>query len=71
MSGPDAIFDRALMRQRRERVVSNFDAHDFLFREISERLAERAGDVRDDFDLALDAGWVGEVRDGRKNLETS
>ena len=56
MSGPDAIFDRALMRQRRERVVSNFDAHDFLFREIAERLAERAGDVRDDFDLALDAG---------------
>lgn len=56
MTGPEAIFDRALMRQRRERVAAGFDAHDFLFREIAERLAERAGDVRRDFPLALDAG---------------
>jgi NADH dehydrogenase [ubiquinone] 1 alpha subcomplex assembly factor 5 len=56
MTGPEAIFDRALMRQRRERVAAGFDGHDFLFREIAERLAERAGDVRREFPLALDAG---------------
>lgn len=56
MTGPNAIFDRALMRQRRARIAPGFDAHDFLFREIAERLAERAGDVRQDFALALDAG---------------
>ena len=56
MTGPEAIFDRALMRQRRERIAPIFDAHDFLFREIAVRLAERAGDVRQNFPLALDAG---------------
>lgn len=56
MTGPEAIFDRALMRRRRDRIAPNFDAHDFLFREIAERLAERAGDVRREFPLALDAG---------------
>lgn len=56
MTGPEAIFDRALTRQRRERIAPGFDAHDFLFREIAERLAERAGDVRQNFPLALDAG---------------
>lgn len=56
MSGPNAIFDRALMRQRRARIAPGFDDHDFLFREIAERMAERAGDVRQDFPRALDAG---------------
>lgn len=56
MTGPNAIFDRTLMRQRRARIAPGFDDHDFLFREIAERLAERAGDVRQDFPLALDAG---------------
>ncbi|MEP4379137.1 MAG: methyltransferase domain-containing protein [Alphaproteobacteria bacterium] len=56
MSGPVDIFDRTLLRQRRSRVASDFAAHDFLFREIAERLAERTADVRRDFDLALDWG---------------
>ena len=56
MTRPDTIFDRALTHQRRARIASNFDEHDFLFREIAVRLAERAGDVRHDFKLALDAG---------------
>lgn len=56
MDGPQPIFDRALLRRRRARIAGGFTAHDFLFREIANRLAERAGDVRRDFDLALDAG---------------
>lgn len=56
MTGPAAIFDRALKRQRRARIAARFDDHDFLFREIAVRLAERAGDIRHDFALALDAG---------------
>ena len=56
MTAPDAIFDRALLRRRRARIAAGFGAHDFLFREIAARMAERIGDVRRDFDLALDAG---------------
>lgn len=56
MNGPEPIFDRTLLRRRRARIADRFGAHDFLFREIAYRLAERAGDVRHDFDLALDAG---------------
>ena len=56
MTGPITIFDRALTRQRRARIAACFDDHDFLFREIAVRLAERAGDVRHGFTLALDAG---------------
>lgn len=56
MSGPVDIFDRALLRQRRARAAAAFADHDFLFREIAERLAERTADVRRDFDRALDWG---------------
>ncbi len=54
--GPADIFDRALLRARRARAAAEFGAHDFLFREIAERLAERVSDVRRDFPLALDFG---------------
>jgi NADH dehydrogenase [ubiquinone] 1 alpha subcomplex assembly factor 5 len=60
MSGPADIFDRTLLRRRRARVAGNYPAHDFLFREIAERLAERTADVRRTFERALD--WGG--RDG-------
>ncbi|MBO6783952.1 MAG: methyltransferase domain-containing protein, partial [Alphaproteobacteria bacterium] len=56
MNAPDAIFDRSMIRRRRARAAARFADHDFLFREIAERLAERVGDVRRDFALALDAG---------------
>jgi len=56
MNSPEPIFDRTLLRRRRARIADRFGAHDFLFWEIANRLAERAGDVRRDFDLALDAG---------------
>ena len=54
-TGP-AIFDRALVRQRRERAAPGLAAVDFLIREVAARLAERLADVRRRFPLALELG---------------
>ncbi|MBO21869.1 MAG: SAM-dependent methyltransferase [Rhodospirillaceae bacterium] len=56
MTGPMDTFDRALLRIRRARAAESYAEHDFLFREIAERLAERTADVRRYFELALDWG---------------
>lgn len=53
---PAEVFDRALVRDRRARAAADFGAHDFLFREIAGRLAERVSDVRREFPHALDLG---------------
>lgn len=50
------LFDRALLRQRRDRAAAGFDGFDFLFREVGERLLDRLDDVRRDFTSALDLG---------------
>ncbi len=55
MSVPE-IFDRALLRRRRERAAAGFAAHDFLVAEAAVRLAERLGEVRRGFALGLDLG---------------
>lgn len=54
------IFDRALLRQRRERTARRNGDHDFLFHEVAGRLTDRLDDVSRRFDLALDLG----ARDG-------
>lgn len=54
-AGP-AIFDRALLRRRRERAAPGFGGVDFLVREVALRLAERVSDVRRRFALALELG---------------
>ncbi|MBI5162642.1 MAG: methyltransferase domain-containing protein [Magnetospirillum sp.] len=62
MTSPPTIFDRALLRKRRDRAAAGFAAHDFLVREAAERLADRLGDVTRRFPLALDLGChTGEV----------
>ncbi|TAN71196.1 MAG: SAM-dependent methyltransferase, partial [Magnetospirillum sp.] len=38
------IFNRALVRQHRDRAAPGFPAHDFLVREVAERLADRLDD---------------------------
>jgi NADH dehydrogenase [ubiquinone] 1 alpha subcomplex assembly factor 5 len=53
---PPAVFDRRLLRQRRERVAPALDGFDFLIREAAARLVERLGDVRRAFSLALELG---------------
>lgn len=62
VTGPDPllVFDRALLRRRRERAARHWDRQAFLKREIAARLVERLGDVRRDFPLALDLGSQGD-----------
>jgi NADH dehydrogenase [ubiquinone] 1 alpha subcomplex assembly factor 5 len=50
------IFDRDLVRRRRERAAAGFTNSDFLFRESAGRLADRLLDVARDFPTALDLG---------------
>lgn len=68
------VFDRRLLRQRRDRVAAGFGGHDFLKREIGARLAERLGDVKRDFPLALDLGahdgTLAELLTGVNGIET-
>lgn len=49
-------FDRASVRRHRDRAAPNLARHDFLLREIGERLGERIGDIRRDFPRVLDLG---------------
>ncbi|SMH56441.1 methyltransferase domain-containing protein [Azospirillum agricola] len=67
------VFDRALVRRRRDRAVSEFTNHSFLFDEIAERLADRLEDVLRPFPMALDVGChdgaVGRALAGRKGIE--
>jgi len=50
------VFDRRLLRQRRERAAATLAAHDFLFAEVATRLVDRLADIRRDFSTALDLG---------------
>ena len=60
---PVDIFDRALHRRRRERAAAGMDAHDFLLREIGERLLDRLDDVRRQFRRVLLLGGTPHVAD--------
>jgi SAM-dependent methyltransferase len=59
MSSPLEIFDRAAVRRHRDRAAARLGDHDFLLREVAERLVERLGDIRRDFSCALDLGGAG------------
>jgi SAM-dependent methyltransferase len=50
------VFDRRLVRRHRDRAAGHFAQHDFLVREVAERLAERLNDVTRAFPRALDLG---------------
>jgi NADH dehydrogenase [ubiquinone] 1 alpha subcomplex assembly factor 5 len=57
---PLLVFDRAILRRRRDRAARDWDRQAFLKREIAERLVERLDDVRRSFPLALDLGSHGD-----------
>ncbi len=57
---PLLVFDRATLRQRRERAAGHWNERAFLKREIAARLVERLDDVRRVFPLALDLGCHGD-----------
>ena len=56
MSEEIAPFDRRALRLRRDRAAAEFDAYDFLFAEVAERLADRLDDITRRFPAALDLG---------------
>jgi NADH dehydrogenase [ubiquinone] 1 alpha subcomplex assembly factor 5 len=68
-----AIFDRQLVRRRRSRAADRLDGHDFLIREVGERLLDRLGDIERKFPFALDlgchSGQIGRMRGGRGGIE--
>jgi len=53
------VFDRALVRQRRDRAAATLHNADFLLRESAHRLTDRLFDVTRDFPMALDLGCHG------------
>jgi NADH dehydrogenase [ubiquinone] 1 alpha subcomplex assembly factor 5 len=72
---PPKIFDRALLRRRRERIAQAPDPRrDFLFAESGERMLDRLDDVKRRFPLALDLGsrdgLLGRLLQGRGGVET-
>ncbi len=62
MPDPMLVFDRAVVRQRRERAARGWDGAAFLKREIATRLVDRLDDIKRSFPVALDIGChAGEV----------
>jgi len=53
---PPPVFDPRLIRAHRARAAPRLADHDFLFREVAERLADRLLDIKRSFPLALDIG---------------
>jgi SAM-dependent methyltransferase len=60
-TAPDtnAPFDRHAVRAHRDRAASRLPEHDFLFREVADRLTDRLADVTRKFPRALDLGCHG------------
>ncbi len=56
MPDPIELFDRRLLRCRRDRAASTLAEHDFLLREVADRLLDRLLDIKRRFPLALDLG---------------
>ena len=68
---PLLVFDRGVLRLRRERAARRWGDQAFLKREIASRLVERLADVRRTFPLALDLGCHGdEVADALAGSNT-
>lgn len=53
---PAFIFDRRALRRNRDRAAKNFTAHDFLVREVADRLYDKYRDITRDFNHILDLG---------------
>lgn len=68
------VFDRLSVRRHRDRAAAAFSRHDFLFREVADRLLDRLVDIRRQFPLALDlgchSGLLAEELSGRGGVQT-
>ena len=67
-NNPD-IFDRTLIRRRRDRASVDLGRHDFLFREVSNRLTDRLQDIQRNFPIALDLGCHTSTLPGDSGVE--
>jgi len=56
MGDDPLIFDRALLRQRRQRAAAGASRHDFLIARVANDLIERLALVRREFPVAVDLG---------------
>ena len=57
MNDPAAnVFDRGLLRRRRDRAADRFDEFAFLKQEVASRLADRLLDFQREFAVAADLG---------------
>lgn len=56
---PDLLFDRKLVAVRRKRSLRSLHRHDFLLREVADRLGDRLLDVARRFPVALELGARG------------
>jgi len=60
-SGEAHIFDRRAVRQHRDRATAHLSDHDFLFREVADRLADRLADISRTFGCAVELGARGGI----------
>lgn len=71
---PIRVFDRQILRMHRDRAAPRISNHDFLFREVAERLTERLDDVKRRFPAALDlgchSGHVKRALQGHGNIDS-
>ena len=56
MTNNQSIFDRARVRRHRDRAAAHFHAHDFLLREMCQRLCDKLLDINRSFPRALNLG---------------
>jgi NADH dehydrogenase [ubiquinone] 1 alpha subcomplex assembly factor 5 len=56
MTQDHRIFDRKRVRTHRDRAANTIETHDFLLREMADRLADRLLDIRKTFPRALELG---------------
>ena len=50
------VFDRRLLRRRRDRAAEGYDAYAFLEEEVADRMVDRLADIRRRFPIALELG---------------
>jgi SAM-dependent methyltransferase len=74
MSNSMEIFDRRLIRQRRDQKAAGYGGFEFLKAEVSERIADRLLDINRQFPTALDLGChtgaLGRLLAARPDVET-
>lgn len=59
--GPPQLFDRALLRRRRDRAAGEFEDYDFLHARVADDLLDRVESISRDFDTCLVLGGGGAV----------